>query len=85
MFPGQHIFKTFLVCDKSCKKFGTLDGSWGWKKAAGWLPAPGWAGPLPGGGVGSALRKALDLIPMPDRFTVKLFHPWEEVIVLGRG
>jgi len=30
------------------------------EKAAGWLPAPGWAGPPPpGGGVGSALRKAL--------------------------
>jgi len=32
------------------------------KKAAGWLPAPGWAGPpppSPGAGVGSALRKAL--------------------------
>jgi len=30
------------------------------KKAAGWLPAPGWAGPPPrGGGVGCALRKAL--------------------------
>jgi len=44
-------------------------GSRSWKKkAAGWPPAPGWAGPPPPrgwGGVGSALRKAVQGIPIP--------------------
>jgi len=37
-----------LSVTKAANFFWTLDGgSGGWKKAAGWLPAPGWAGPLP--------------------------------------
>jgi len=49
----------------------------GWKKAAGWLPTPSWAGPPapPGGGVGSALRKALaGLDPPPGGGVVPPAH-----------
>jgi len=64
-------FQKLIIRNKSCKILWTLNGGRGsedWKKAAGWLPAPGCAGPPPPeGGVGSALRKALPEIPLKNR------------------
>jgi len=70
MFPALKIVPIFLLRNLGEKFFWDARWGGGWKKAAGWLPAPGWAGPPPpggGGGVGSALRKALIGSPLAER------------------
>jgi len=62
VFRSAHFRKFSSPVTRAANFLGPLDGgrgSRGWEKAGGWLPPPGWAPPLPGGGVGSALRKAL--------------------------
>jgi len=68
MFPALQFFQFSSSGTWAGNFFGDArwgeGGSRGWKKAGGWLPAPNWAGPPPsGGGVGSALRKALPARP----------------------